>query len=128
MHEYSVVDELIGALVPRLAEHPGRVRTVVVRKGELRVLSDHALVGAFEVLARGTRLEGADLVVETVATVVSCSTCGYRGSAGRFGGEGDHFSIPVLSCPQCGSEVRVDAGRELYVDHATLSDDPPTDG
>ncbi|MEN6369478.1 MAG: hydrogenase maturation nickel metallochaperone HypA [Thermotogota bacterium] len=123
-----MVDELIGALVPRLAEHPGRVRTVVVRKGELRILSDHALANAFEILARGTRLEGADLVLETVATVVSCTTCGYHGPAGRFGGEDDHFSIPVLSCPQCGADVHVDAGRELYVDHVTLSDDSPADG
>lgn len=128
MHEYTVVDELIGALVPRLCEHPGRVRAVVVRKGELRILSDHALVSAFEILARGTRLEGAELVVETVATVVSCAACGYRGSTGRLVEEGDHFSIPVLSCPRCGSEVRVDAGRELYVDHVTLSDDSPADG
>jgi hydrogenase nickel incorporation protein HypA/HybF len=128
MHEYAVVDELIGALVPRLAEHRGRVRKVVVRKGELRILSDHALVNAFEILARGTRLEGADLVVETVATAVSCPACGYQGPTGRFGGEGDHFSIPVLSCPRCGSDVRVDAGRELYVDHVTLSDDSTADG
>lgn len=128
MHEYAVVDELIGALLPRLAEHPGRVRTVVVRKGELRILSDHALVNAFEILTKGTRLEGADLLVEAVAAAVSCSACGYRGPAGRFGGEGDRFSIPVLTCPQCGASVQVDAGRELYVDHVTLSDDSPVDG
>lgn len=124
MHEYAVVDELIGALVPRLAEHPGRIQTVVVRKGELRILSDRALENAFEILSRGTRLEGARLVVETVAAAVSCRSCGYRGAAERLGDDGDHFSVPVLTCPRCRGDVQVEAGRELYVDHVTLSDEP----
>jgi hydrogenase nickel incorporation protein HypA/HybF len=127
MHEYAVVSELIGAVLLRLAEHRGRVRTVVLRKGELRILSDHALASAFEVLAQGTRLEGASLAVETVAAVVSCPTCRYHGSAGRFGDDG-HYSIPVLTCPHCGGSVDVAAGRELYVDRVTLSDDPATAG
>jgi hydrogenase nickel incorporation protein HypA/HybF len=127
MHEYAVVSELIGAVLPRLADHRGRVRIVVLRKGELRILSDHALASAFEVLAQGTRLEGASLAVETVAAVVSCPACSYHGSAGRFSGDG-HYSIPVLTCPQCGGSVDVAAGRELYVDRVTMCDDLATAG
>lgn len=127
MHEYSVVDALISAVLPRLTEHPGRVKTLVLKKGELRILSDRALGSAFEILSHGTRLAGAQLVVEVVPTVVACPACGYRGAAGRLGEADDHFSIPVLACPECTAPVDVVAGRELYVDHVTLSDEPLTD-
>jgi len=63
MHEYSVVAELVSALLPRLEEHPGEVTTVFLKRGELRILSDWALKNAFEIVTEGTRLEGASLIV-----------------------------------------------------------------
>lgn len=123
MHEYSVVDELIAQLVPALAAHQGVVKRVFLRKGELRILSDRALVNAFEVLARGTRLEGAALEIEAVAVSVVCPTCGYRGVAGRLTDAANHYAVPVLACPACSADVQVETGRELYVDRVTLADE-----
>ncbi|MGD9676320.1 MAG: hydrogenase maturation nickel metallochaperone HypA [Candidatus Bipolaricaulia bacterium] len=122
-----MVDALIRAVLPRVAEHPGRIRTLVLKKGELRILSDRALGNAFEILSQGTRLAGAQLVVELVPTIVACSACGYRGAAERLGEAGDHFSTPVLACPVCAAPVDIVAGRELYIDRVTLSDPPSSD-
>ena len=126
MHEYSVVDELISSLVPRLADIPGTITAVFVRKGELRVLSDRALEHAFALLSQGTRLEGARLVVENVPAVVACVACSYDGPAKSYADEAGHFAIPILACPQCGGAVTLRAGRELCVDRVAVVD--PEDG
>jgi len=120
MHEYSVVTELISALLPKLEDHDGRVSAVILVKGELRILSDEALRNAFELLSRETRLEGSELVIEPVEVRVRCRSCGYAGLAEHVREEAFHFAIPILSCPACGAEVDVEAGRELYVDRVTI--------
>ena len=99
MHEYSVASELISALLPRIEDHPGRVRAVILVKGELRILSDEAMLNAFDLLARETRLEGAELVIEPVEVRVRCGACGYEGAAEHVREEAFHFAIPILSCP-----------------------------
>ncbi len=120
MHEYSVVTELISALLPQLEDHAGRVSAVVLVKGELRILSDTALRNAFELLSQGTRLEGSELVIEPVEVSVHCRSCDYVGPPEHVREESFHFAIPILSCPTCGAEVDTEAGRELYVDRVTM--------
>jgi hydrogenase nickel incorporation protein HypA/HybF len=120
MHEYSVASELINALLPQVGALDGRVVGVILKKGELRILSDQALGNAFEVLAQGTLLQSARLMVELVPVTVSCSACGYMGSVEHVCDEAFHFSVPILTCPQCGSEVDVRTGRELFVDRLTV--------
>jgi hydrogenase nickel insertion protein HypA len=126
VHEYAVVEELLAALLPRLDAVPGEITAVFVQKGELRVLSDRALENAFELLSRGTRLERARLVVETVTAGIACGQCSYSGSPAYHKEEGWHFTIPILSCPQCGGEVSVVSGRELCVDRVAVKDDVPS--
>ncbi len=123
MHEYAVVDELVAALVPRLAEIPGRITAVFLRKGELRVLSDRALEHAFELLTHGTRLEGARLEIETVRAAVQCAGCAYDGPATSYADDAGHFSIPILACPRCGGTVAVRAGRELCVERVAVAEE-----
>lgn len=128
MHEYSVVAELISSLIPQLDSHDGVVRAVILKKGDLRILSDRALVNAFEIVARGTRLEGSELQIEPVPVRVACCACGYEGDAERLEDEDAHFSVPVLSCPRCRGKVKVASGRELYVDRVTLAIPDEHDG
>jgi len=127
MHEYSVVSELIAALLPQIEKHSGRVTAVVLVKGELRILSDTALKNAFEMLAKETRLEGASLVIEPVEVRVRCRSCGYAGPTDHVREEAFHFAIPILSCPTCGAEVDIEAGRELYVDRITVEAEAATE-
>ncbi len=112
MHEYSVVRELLSLLLPRLEGVPGAIETVFLRKGELLVLSDRALQGAFE---------GAKLSIEPVEARLRCRSCGYEGPAERLTDGAFHFAIPILSCPRCKGEVEVVSGRELAVDRVEVS-------
>jgi len=127
MHEYSVVSELVSALLPKLEPHPGHVVDVMLVKGELRILSDEALRNAYELLIEGTRLEGSKLVIEPVTVRVRCRSCGYVGPAEHVREEAFHFAVPILSCPACGAEVDIEAGRELYVDRVTMKTEAPAD-
>ncbi len=120
MHEYSVASELIRALLPQVEAIDGHVVEVFLKKGELRILSDQALCNAFDLLAEGTLLEGARLVIEPVSVHVACAACGYTGAAEHVSDEAFHFAVPILSCPMCGAEVTVEAGRELLVDRLTV--------
>ena len=120
MHEYSVASELVTALLPKAETIEGRIIGVVLKKGELRILSDQALANAFELLAEGTLLERARLIIEMVPVSVSCTSCGYEGAADRVSDEAFHFAVPVLSCPKCQSEVDMKTGRELFVDRLAV--------
>ncbi len=120
MHEYSVVAELVEALLPQLEEHAGEVTAVFLKKGDLRILSERALKNAFEIVAQGTRLERATLEIESIPARVACQSCSYEGPAGTLDDDGFHFAVPILACPECGSRVEIRAGRELSVDRVSL--------
>jgi len=121
MHEYTVVSELVTGLLRSLKGVDGTVVSVHLKKGELRILSDAALGLAFEILRSGTRLEEASLQVETIPTSVHCRACGYAGPAAHLDDKAFRSSIPVLTCPRCGGEVKVTSGRELFVDSVRVA-------
>ena len=126
MHEYSVAAELINALLPQIEEIEGQITGVNLKKGEMRILSDHALTNAFRMLAEGTPLETAQLVIEQVPVSVLCPSCGYQGTVEHVSDDAFHFvAVPILTCPKCESEVDVITGRELHVDSLTVQ--TPTD-
>lgn len=120
MHEYSVASELINSLLPKAKEVEGQIVGVYLKKGEMRILSDQALGNAFDLLAEGTLLEGARLIIELVPVSVSCASCGYQGGVEHVSDDAFHFAVPILSCPTCQSEVDMKSGRELYVDRLSV--------
>jgi hydrogenase nickel incorporation protein HypA/HybF len=127
MHEYSVAAELVSALLPQVAAIDGRVVGVILRKGEMRILSDHALANAFEMVAQDTPLENARLTIEVVPVSVTCASCGYEGAVDQVSDDAFHFAVPILTCPKCQSEVDMKTGRELYVDRLTVETESTSD-
>jgi hydrogenase nickel insertion protein HypA len=124
VHEYSVAEELVRAVLAQLAERGlagEKVEEVHLRKGELRLLSDEALKQAYEILTLSTPLEGSKLVLEEVKALVSCQSCGYRGPAGYCDDPSFHFLAPILECPRCGGLVELIHGRELELVQLVLS-------
>lgn len=74
MHELSLAR---SALELALAHAGGaRVRAVVLEVGALALVVPEALRAAFEVVTRGTALEGAELRVEVVPGRARCGECG----------------------------------------------------
>jgi hydrogenase nickel incorporation protein HypA/HybF len=113
MHELSIAD----AIVAIACEHAGdrRVAAVEVKIGHLRQVVPSALSLAFELVAEGTVVEGAELRVEDVPVRVACRQCAAECRVTEF---------PFL-CADCGSlDVDVIAGDELLVDALELEDEP----
>lgn len=108
MHETAVVSGILGILErSAVSAKISRITAVRIKVGRLRGLDARQLVGAFEVMAEGTRAEGASLVIDEVPVSARCPAC-----EETFETKGWN-----LACPRCGStETEIVAGRELHVE------------
>lgn len=114
MHELSVANALVTAVVDGLGSSPAPVREVHVDVGALSGVVPQALEFAYDVACAGTPLEGSVVVVHPRPAVVHCAGCDADATV-----EG----VLVLVCPGCGApsgDVR--SGRELTVTHVVLDD------
>jgi hydrogenase nickel incorporation protein HypA/HybF len=111
MHELSIAD----ALVDIVLRHAGE-RTVVrvhVRVGHLRQVVPSALELAFDLVARDTAAQGAELVLEPVPAVGRCRACGAIGELPAF----------PLTCVTCGGwNLELLEGEELTVEALELEE------
>jgi hydrogenase nickel incorporation protein HypA/HybF len=113
MHELSIADSVVAIAERHAAGR--RVTMVELRVGHLRQVVPSALTFAFELVAQGTSLEGAELRMEEVPAAGVCSACGTDGPLPRF----------PLSCSSCGGlDVEVTQGEELLVDSLELEEVP----
>ena len=110
MHELSTAQALVRAV----SEVAGgrRVKKVFLVVGELMFLNLEQLRFAFQVSAKGTVAEGAELVVSEKKAGYKCA-CGSEGEMPRAG---DMHGAPIFSCPACGSGVEITSGRECFVE------------
>jgi hydrogenase nickel incorporation protein HypA/HybF len=111
MHELS----LASAIVATAEKHAAgaTVTTVTVRAGHLRQVVPESLDFYFELVARGTAVEGARLVLEVVPAVLRCA-CGHEWG----------LESPVFRCPACaGADVAVVSGDELQVESIEIEED-----
>jgi hydrogenase nickel incorporation protein HypA/HybF len=105
MHELALAD----AIVQASCRHAGGrdVAKVELKVGRLRQVVPDALVFAFELVAHGTPLEGAELELEEVPVRVACHTCGAETEVERF----------PLACGGCGNlDVVLVAGEEFHIE------------
>ena len=103
MHELSITQSLIDAVVDRIGER--KVIAVNVQVGPLSGVLPDAMRFCFDVASAGTALDGAQLVINEPRGLVRCRSCH------------DEFepADPFLLCP-CGSaDVEVLSGRELML-------------
>lgn len=104
MHELSVTQEIVATITERL----GAARIVVVRLeiGRLSGVVADAVRFCFDLVAEGTTVEGAELVVDEPAARAWCRDC-----AAEFAVE----DLLVL-CPACGgASAEVLSGDELRI-------------
>ncbi|MFI5605575.1 hydrogenase maturation nickel metallochaperone HypA [Amycolatopsis sp. NPDC051903] len=103
MHEMSITQSVVDAIVAKLGEQP--VRSVRLEIGRLSGVVPDSVRFCFDVLCTGTSLEGAALEIDEPAGRATCRDCGEE-----FG-----LDDPILLCP-CGSaNVEVLAGRQLRI-------------
>jgi hydrogenase nickel incorporation protein HypA/HybF len=104
VHELAIAEAIV-AIAEELAEGR-RVARVEVQVGALRQVVPGALAFAFEVVAQGTVVEGAELALEQVPARGACRRCGARAALERF----------PFACPACdGVDLEIVDGRQLSV-------------
>ncbi len=114
MHEYGLMENVIATIMAELQtsqEVPAdRPLTVTLKVGALEMHSEEATRQAFEVLTKGTALEGAHLNLIILPVTLDCSKCGFQGPL-PMGAADPHDALPLAECPQCGALTPVQGGR-----------------
>ena len=111
MHELGIAESIVAIA----SEHADgrRVTKVDVKIGHLRQVVPSALSFAFELVAQGTVIEGAELAIEQVPATARCRECGSESRLSEF----------PAACPRCGGlNVEVVGGEELMVDSLELEE------
>jgi hydrogenase nickel incorporation protein HypA/HybF len=111
VHELSIAESVVRIAEQHAAGRP--VAVVELKVGHLRQVVPSALAFAFELVAQGTCVEGAELVMEEIPAAGRCRGCGTESELDGF---------PLL-CPSCGSwDLELLRGEELLVDALELED------
>jgi hydrogenase nickel incorporation protein HypA/HybF len=111
MHELSIAEAVVRIASEHAAGRP--VCRVELKVGHLRQVVPSSLEFAFELVAEGTALDGAELAIEEVAAAVRCRGCG---------AESEQDGFP-LACRACGGfDVEVVRGEELLVEALELEE------
>ncbi|NUQ65284.1 MAG: hydrogenase maturation nickel metallochaperone HypA [Pirellulales bacterium] len=115
MHELSIVEALIEQVeleVDRAGE-TGRVARLDLVIGRLSGVNTDSIRFAFQMLAAGTRAEGAELAITEPKPTCVCRTCGARSEIEEL----------VAACPRCGNrDVFLEGGQELLLESIELVD------
>ncbi|MGA2320109.1 MAG: hydrogenase maturation nickel metallochaperone HypA [Solirubrobacteraceae bacterium] len=117
MHELSIAQS-----IAEVAERHARGRRVIkveLRVGHLRQVVPDSLQFAFELITRGTTLDGAELQITQVPVAGRCRECGAESVMDGF----------PLCCDRCGGlDVELFAGEELLIDALELEEEPVRNG
>lgn len=111
MHELSVATAVLNTALKHAEDR--RVSVVSLRVGAMRQVVPDSLRFYFEIVARDTACEDAELALVEIATELRCAACERRWSP----------QIPAFRCPDCGSaDVLTLAGEELEVDYIEVEE------
>jgi len=114
MHELALARAVLDAAVVHADGR--RVRRVDVTVGALRQVVPDSLAFHFEILARGTRCEGA-LLEQRMTPARLCCSCGHEWE----------LAEPSFRCPRCdGAHTRVLSGEELRVESIEVEEETCT--
>ena len=117
MHELAIAESVVRIACRHASGRP--VARVELRVGHLRQVVPDALAFAFELVADGTEVAGAELVMEEVPAAGRCRACGTEGELPGF----------PLRCAACGGwELELLRGEELLVEALELEEAVITNG
>jgi hydrogenase nickel incorporation protein HypA/HybF len=115
MHELAIVEALIEQAQRELdrAGEQGRAVRLELGIGRLSGVNSESVRFAFELLAPGTCVEGAEVVIREPKAVCRCRACNARVEIDSL----------VAECPQCSSDdIVIEGGRELMLQSIDVGD------
>lgn len=116
MHELSIAIAVVENAERAAREHgAASVESILLRVGELAGVVPDALRFSFGVVAEGTALAGAELVIEEVPARARCTSCGTEFAVGV---------PPQMWCPGCDqASTELLTGRELELASVRIPED-----
>ncbi len=121
MHEFFMTTQIVENVLKEAEKHRAKkVTEVNLIIGKLTFLGLEQVRFSYDVLVKGTIMEGSKLYIEEKNGVVKCSSCGYEGD---FMYEDDpmfHVPTPTLHCPKCEGVVDIVRGRECTIKSVKL--------
>ena len=120
MHEVGIMASAMDAVLAQAREHgASRVHLIVLRVGALSGVEPEALRFAFDIVAKDTPADGADLEIDTVPARARCPDCDLEFEAGlRL-----HLHLPPLFAGSAANSRR--AANSNWP--ASKSPEPPSD-
>ena len=108
MHELGIMEEIVRAINREIeAHHARKLLGVTLRIGEMNGVVPDSMRFCFEVLSKGTSLEGAELRIVSVPLVARCEDCQHEFQVKDF----------QFLCPLCGSQNHtIRSGKELSIE------------
>lgn len=108
MHEFALVDNIFQILNVKINEYKiKKINQIKLVIGEMTGAEEVTLSACFEVYAKGTVAEGAQLVFERIPLRGKCLECGHEFRVKNY----------KFICPECNVKtVEVVSGREFYID------------
>ena len=109
MHEGHFTEQIVEGVVAELKKHPTRqVDSITVRVGEVYHLVSDSVLMHYDLITKGTALEGVKLNLCEEPMRVRCSQCGKEGAVD------DHH---LLLCSFChSSAVKPVAGDKVIIE------------
>ncbi|HEY4760377.1 MAG TPA: hydrogenase maturation nickel metallochaperone HypA [Thermoguttaceae bacterium] len=118
MHELSIVEALIEQVqreVHRVG-HRGRILRIELNIGRLSGVNCDSVRFAFDLLAPGTPVEGAELAILVPRAACQCQACNAR----------IEIDDLVFQCPKCSSDaITIEGGRDLLLQSIEVEDEQP---
>ena len=113
MHEGNFTQQIVDAILEELKKYPSsKARHVRVKVGEMLHLNSESVQTHFEILTKGTRLEGTKIRLEEAPVQVRCRKC-----HAIFHPEDHHAPL----CEACSStDVEVLSGQDVTIEAIDL--------
>ncbi|MCL5264781.1 MAG: hydrogenase maturation nickel metallochaperone HypA [Chloroflexi bacterium] len=122
MHEFGITSSIAETAL-RIASENGatKVLRVDLLIGQLTFLSVPQVRFAYEVLAKGTLLEGSELAIQEATGLVECQNCHHLREI-RLPDDPDALTepLPLFACPECSGKVVVVKGKECQITGMTF--------
>lgn len=122
MHEVQMAQAIAECILKESAKQKAvKVLKAEIELGVLSFLNPEQVEFWLKLSLEKTPADGAELEIKTVEAEILCQDCRYRGKLEMKDDPLFHYSLPLLSCPQCNSgKISIEKGRECMVKRIEL--------
>lgn len=122
MHEFHMTTQIVENVLHEARKRDARkVTQVHIVVGKLTFLGIEQVRFSYDILVKGTIMDGSKLHIDEREGSVRCIKCGYEGSFNYQNDPAYHVPVPTLLCPKCGGMVEIVAGRECTIKSIKLA-------